>query len=215
MVPMTIEIYFGRPGAGKSYLATLHVSEELRKKRGRPQYTNFPVRWKDTFSFFWDFPLVHEAIFDSDVHMDEAYRDVNSRDWKNFDEDTHLFFSTHRHNGNNIYLYAQSPARIDKIIREIAVFYWVRPMRNPFTGTPLWFKIEIYEDEDALKDRYKIKTSGFRVRFKKEVAKCYDTKQFRKKNEVPYKPVPWNEILGIEIKKPARRSLFPWKVVKS
>lgn len=186
------------------------MRKATRKRPRRIQYTNWPVRVGNKFSFYWDFSMVKENIFGSDIHMDEAYRDVNSRDWKNFDKDTHTFFATHRHNDNNIFLYSQSPARVDTVIREIAVFYWVRPFRNPISGRPWWFRIEVYDSEEALKTQFSNnpRYTKIKIKFKQHIANAYDTKQFRKKSIESYVPVSWDKVLGIEMPVHQRKKGF-------
>lgn len=183
-----IYIVDGPPGSGKSYYGTMVACRAL--EAGRRVYTNYPVVYRGKTPYVWEKRLTREAIFDAVIVIDEAYRDVSSRDFKKFSVEEHTFFATNRHNDLDIYLIAQSVNRVDVIIREMAneilrVSKTAVPMWRP-----LWFRVDSYVDEMsyAKKEIYYTKHYLFRWKY----ANAYDTKAFRRLDE-PYTGITWAE----------------------
>lgn len=176
-----IYIVWGVPGAGKTFYATWRALREMKRKKGKKVISNYPIYDKKNkqYSYKWKPEYVYESVYDSLIIVDEAYRDYNARNFKNFDMDMHTFFATNRHNGNDFIIIAQNPARIDTVIREMAnFFYYVQAFKIPVIWRPLYFKISAYlMVEDFTSDRkpYYIK----RYLFSKVVAKAYDTLFYR------------------------------------
>lgn len=185
-----IYIVDGPPGAGKSYFGTRVAVKTLLDGR-RPCFTNYPVVLGNKSTFVWDYSLISEPVQDAVIIMDEAYRDVSSRDFKKFSKDEHTFFATNRHNGLDIYLIAQHLNRVDVIIREMAnEIIRISKVAVPVIDRPLWFRADVYTDE-ASYARKEIYYSQHYL-FRKKYAKAYDTHAFRRKSE-PYRGVTWIE----------------------
>ena len=99
-------------------------------------------------SLVWTPDLAHESIHDALIVIDEAYRDYNSRSFKNFSPDEHTFFATNGHNNVDIVLIAQNPARVDVVIREMCnIYFFVRKVSLPFVSRPLCFRVLGFLDE--------------------------------------------------------------------
>ncbi|WP_340819017.1 zonular occludens toxin domain-containing protein [Methanolobus sp. WCC4] len=207
-----IYIYWAPPRKGKTFTCTaeaLQRMEEVHKKRlkdpdfkGRV-FSNYPIEHsKLGFCDVWKPEYVYLPIYDSYIFIDEAYRDFNSRKHKSFTDDEHLFFSTNGHNGNDINLIAQNPARIDLVIREMTdTFFYVKKTEIPLIGRPLWFTIDAYLTEDDFKRRHQDKEAMYnrsRLRFSVKVARAYDTHYFRKECDEEPTFLNWSEELGID-----------------
>jgi hypothetical protein len=209
---MMIYIYWAPPRKGKTYSCTadaLENMEKFHKKRKKdPDFegrvlANYPILHpKLGFCDVWEPDCVYLPIYDSKIYIDEAYRDFNSRKHKSFNDDEHLFFSTNGHNGNDINLIAQNPARIDLVIREMVdTFFFIKKTEIPIINRPLWFTLDAYLTEQDFAMRYMNKDAcwnrSHRI-FRKKIAKAYDTHYFRK--ECEEKPVfkNWGEVLGID-----------------
>lgn len=136
---MTIWLFTGTPGSGKSYHAVLDVMTRL-KKRGKKNalkqsvMTNFFVDTQHpgyklllpdeiTPDFFYDYALQNHTVGmegQTLVILDEAGTIFNSRDWgsnSNKRMEWIKFFSMHRHYGYNFILIAQMDRMIDRQIR--------------------------------------------------------------------------------------------------
>ena len=115
-------------------------------------FTNYPIVDSDMrSSLVWSPDLVHESIHDALIVIDEAYRDYNSRSFKNFSADEHTFFATNGHNNVDVVLIAQNPARVDVVIREMTnIYYFVRKFQLPFMSRPLWFRVLGFLDEESM-----------------------------------------------------------------
>lgn len=217
-----IYIYWAPPRKGKTYCCThdaLKRMEYCHKQRlkdpdfkGRV-FSNYPIHHpKLGFCDVWEPDMCLLPIYDSYIYIDEAYRDFNSRKHKNFSDDEHLFFSTNGHNGNDINLIAQNPARIDLIIREMTdTFFFVKKTEIPIINRPLWFTLDAYLTEQDFAMRLMTKDSMYnrtRIRFKKRVAKAYDTHYFRKPSDQDPVFVNWSERVPL-LDLPARS---PWYI---
>lgn len=190
-----IYIVDGPPGAGKSYFGTRIAVKALESGR-RPCFTNYPVVFGKKSTFIWDYSLISEPIQNAIIIMDEAYRDVSSRDFKKFTKDEHTFFATNRHNSLDIYLIAQHLNRVDVIIREMAnEIIRISKVAVPVIDYPLWFRADVYLDEAAYarKEIY----CSYRYPFRRKYAQAYDTHFFRRKSE-PYQGITWLEKIKSE-----------------
>lgn len=204
-VVFMIFIISGPPRAGKTYFTTRMINKllkEAKKKKdsGKPYrrvFSNFPVFTPWGSSLIWKPELVNEEIVDSDIFIDEAYQFYNSRNFKNFTTNDHLFFALNGHNSNNIYLIAHSPSRLDTVIREMVnEFIFVKKVSIPFINLPLWFRVETFLDELAISQRYITKHACYNVEhylFKKSIANTYNTQFFRKEGEnLPFSS--WSDV---------------------
>jgi Zonular occludens toxin (Zot) len=194
-----IYIIFAPPRSGKTYYATAWALKELKKGK-RKVFSNYPIiSPKYGSSYVWKPEYASSDIVDSIIFIDEAYRDFNSRNYKSFTSDEHLFFATNGHNGLDIVLIAHSPQRLDTVIREMAtIFYYVSKVAIPFIDRPLWFKIEGYPDELTLSQRFVRQDNSYSIEhcfFKKSVANAYNTHFFRKDNIHPELYSTWVENL--------------------
>lgn len=217
-----IYIIWAPPRQGKTFFATYRALREMRKtKKALKVYSNYPIiskepltlsqKVKNVFrkkenkipnkvlsSYVWRPEFVYESIYDSMIVIDEAYMDYNSRKFQDFDADTHVFFATNGHNHNDIYLIAQSPARLDKIVREMTnVFYYVKKHTFPWSSNPLWFTVEGYlteEDFVARRSNPDAVWTKEQLTLKKDVARAYDTHYYRSQKQ-EHKPQTWAEKL--------------------
>lgn len=156
-------------------------------------FTNYPIVDSDMrSSLVWSPDLVHESIHDALIVIDEAYRDYNSRSFKNFSADEHTFFATNGHNNVDVVLIAQNPARVDVVIREMTnIYYFVRKFQLPFMSRPLWFRVLGFLDEESMVSRNpKMAYSSEFVPFRLSVANAYDTHYFRKDCD-EYQGITW------------------------
>jgi hypothetical protein len=190
-----IYIITGAPRQGKSYWFTREINRLMKKahqkrKKGKPYrkvFSNFPVitPWGATLK--WTPNLSRESIYDSDIFIDEAYRDFNSRNYRNFSDDEHSFFALNGQNGNDIYLIAHSHNRLDTVIREMTnIIYYIKKVSIPFVELPLWFRVESYLDEMAINQRYTNKNAIYGVEhvfFSKKIADTYNTHFFRQEGD--------------------------------
>lgn len=195
-----IYIIWGPPGAGKSYYATRWAVSELNRtgKRAKKVYSNYPIvqkkKNKVLSSYKWKPELVYENIYNSIVFIDEAYRDYNSRDYRNFTDDLQVFFSTQRHNDDDLVLISPNPARIDKVIREMTnLFIYIIPHRFLIFRTPIYFTAESFLSFEDFPLRFKNPAYVYGKEhyfYQKKISRCYDTKQFRNESE-EYVPELW------------------------
>ena len=171
-----IYIVAGPPREGKTFWVTyLALKEMARKgKRKRKVFSNYPIKHKKYgFSYKWDMDLIYD-IRDSVIIIDEAYRDVSSRNHKDFTVDQHTAFATNGHNNNDFWIIAQSPARVDVIIREMTnIFFYVSKYCFPFSKSPLWFTIRGYLSESDLQSQDSYSTES--ILPSKRVKNAYDT----------------------------------------
>lgn len=199
---MAIKIIWGVPGAGKTYYTVRKMLQAMKKKRKKLYFSNFPIYHKKYgWSYVWLPEYSKQTIVDAEIIIDEAYRNLNSREFQKFTKDEHTFFATCRHLNNDIWIIAHNPARIDVVIREITEeFILMHCHKIPILGWPIWFSADVYLDEQALAQRYTAKNAKYCVErffFSKRVAKAYDTHFFRP-NDIPeFKYESWGEKLGL------------------
>lgn len=179
-----IYIVFAPPRSGKTFFCTrLAVDILENKKDTRRVFSNYPIITRSgKSSYRWEKKKVYENITDSVIIIDEAYRDYNSRQFKDFSVDEHTWFATNGHLNNDIYIIAQNPSRVDVVIREMCnEFIFVdkfHPWWIPFLNRPLWFRVLIYLDFDEFKMRMQPYYSQIQL-FKQKYADAYDTHYYR------------------------------------
>lgn len=190
-----IYIIFAPPGSGKSYYgAWLTITEHRRRKsRYKWFFTNYYMYDKklDWSPYIWKKELARQPITDSLIVIDEAWQEgLNSRKFKDFDEQLHAFYATCRHQNNDIYILTQAVARVEIVVRELATEYvFVTCRRIPFTERPLWFNLEFYLSESDVKSGVPLLSACYRksrVYFRSWIANCYNTHTLRV--ERPYIP---------------------------
>ena len=140
---MTIELYSGVPGSGKSYHATRTIYESLRYKK-KPVICNYDLNgiqdgWDFHYLDNWDMkPSVlqefaerywseHEFSENGIVLViDECQLVFNSREWQNKNRMEWLrFFSQHRHYGYKVIFIAQFDRMVDRQIRALIEYEYV------------------------------------------------------------------------------------------
>ena len=121
---MSVSLYFGLPGAGKTTILAYLAKKNLKKKRYDHIYSNvrlnlFGVTYIDN-SCIGRFDLSNCLIL-----IDEATLFADNRDYKNFGKDKITYFLEHRHYNADIVLFTQQWDGVDRKIRVITdrVYY--------------------------------------------------------------------------------------------
>lgn len=193
---MSIYIVWGHPGEGKSYNVTREAVKALLD--GKSVFSNYPIitgKNNEIRSFIWkpEYAALQNPPTNAVICIDEAYRDYNSREFKNFSKEVHTYFATNRHNGLEIYIIAQNPARIDVALREISQFILCKKVG--FLRWILGFRLEYYEFIEDLSARKMGNREAFYRkefhRFSKKVANAYDTAFYRIMNPEPFEGERW------------------------
>ena len=130
-----IELYFGKPGTGKTTLLVKQALQELKKiKKGKSKYKYVLSNVRIKGIIFVDFDSLSKYMFkDCLILLDEITLDADSREYKNFSKGHKEFFIMHRHFHCDIKLYTQVYNRIDKTIRDIVDrCYYIKKL-IPFT----------------------------------------------------------------------------------
>lgn len=141
---MTMTLFSGTPGSGKSLAATERIYKRL--KRGLPVISNYPldkdkIPNPELFTFVDNselnpYDLVRysreyfaKERFGEDKILfvwDECSLQLNSRDWRDGDRPAWLsFFQQHRKFGYSIILIAQFDLMIDKQVRSLLDYEYV------------------------------------------------------------------------------------------
>lgn len=196
---MSITLYSGTPGSGKSYHAAVDIWSQLRKS-GRGLITNFSLNGRClerakcrynyvdnsdlTVRFLEDYAATyHKPGLEGQtlVVIDEAQVLFNARSFADRGrQEWCTFFSQHRKYGFNFILIAQFDRMLDRQIRcliEYDVHH--RKLNNYgfggvllsiFTGLGIWFvAIEYWYGGNSLKLR------SYMIHFRKKVAAIYDS----------------------------------------
>lgn len=142
-----IKMFCGRPGSGKSYLASLLAIKDM--KRGRPVFSNYPITFRTRKHEYRSLKLTRDMIRKgtyppgSLIIVDECNHWFNSRNFKDFNVQDLIFFTQHRHIGLDMFLISQHPQRVDVSIREIVNQYLEIINLGPLS---LIFKYDNVED---------------------------------------------------------------------
>lgn len=121
---MSVSLYFGLPGCGKTTLMTKRAIEAVRSKRYNNVYCN--VRIAVPGVTFIDNDCIGKFnLCDAKILIDEATLFADSRDFKNFGKDRLTYFLEHRHYNVDIELFTQQWDGVDRKIRVITdrVYY--------------------------------------------------------------------------------------------
>lgn len=148
-----IVLFEGFPGSGKTYDAVRKILSNL--KLGRRVLTNIDGLDNDQqlqtiqhYTDLDDYQIDTQLLYlsDSDVKrfwkyvkpgdiivIDEAQDHFNSRDWQ---QDTNRNFakwaSSHRHNGNDLFLITPNQVRVEKSVRDMVEWYYRYKKLNMF-----------------------------------------------------------------------------------
>ncbi len=172
---MSIHVFQGRPGEGKTYTLTYLAHHALFK--GIDVYSNIDIhktskiglygRYKWTGNYkTWSCIGEIEHIKNGVILMDEVQAYFNSRNWKKISEEQQKKLQQHRKDGLHIFGTVQHFNRIDKVFRELANYYhncnkvignqfadWkpVRALTNKI-GSP-WglIRVETFEPRDLIR----------------------------------------------------------------
>lgn len=196
---MSIYLYSGTPGSGKSYHAAMDIWAQLRKS-GRGLITNFSlngrclknakcryhyvdnsdltVRYLEDYAATYHVPGVEGQTL---VIIDEAQVLFNSRSFADKDRQGWCkFFSQHRKYGFTFVLIAQFDRMLDRQIRCLLEYEVVHRKLNNYgfggvvlsllTGFGIWFiAIEYWYGGNNLKLR------SYMIHFRKKIASIYDS----------------------------------------
>jgi zona occludens toxin len=141
---MTIYLYTGTPGSGKSLHTAKLIVQTLRYKK-LPVVCNFPInedtKGYDRFSYVDNFHLTPQYLYDFAMSywdgkpvkedyillvVDEAQLLFNSREWGQKNRMEWIeFLSQHRHYGYKIVFIAQFDRMIDRQIRALVEYEYV------------------------------------------------------------------------------------------
>lgn len=194
MIFLTIWLYSGKPGSGKSYHSTKDIYDKVRRKDNRKNkvIANYVLNfdneklqnnfiYKDnseiTIDYLVDYAKNnHEVGFEGQtlVVLDEAGTLFNSRNW-NSNAGSRMewikFFSLHRKLGFNFILVAQQDRMIDKQIRGL-IEYDISHMKinNFFWMLPFTFFLAV--------ERWygqNMKMGHTTIPYRKKIANMYDS----------------------------------------
>lgn len=121
---MSISLYFGLPGCGKTTLLTAKAIQAVKSKKYLNVYSNVHIAVKGV-TYIDNDCIGRYDLSDSLILVDEATLFADNRDYKNFSKERIEFFLEHRHFNCDILFFTQQWDGIDKKIRVITdrVFY--------------------------------------------------------------------------------------------
>lgn len=139
---MSVSLYFGLPGAGKTTLMCHHALKGIRSKRYKNVYGN--VRMKiEGYTYIDNECIGIYDLSDCLILIDEATLFADSRAYKTFDRGKLEYFLEHRHYNADINLYTQQWDGVDRKIRVITdrVYYvfkgfWTRKWITTYYRIP-------------------------------------------------------------------------------
>lgn len=111
-----IELYFGKPGSGKTTMMVALMQRDLKK--GRKVYCNTHTTLSGVIFVENAWIGVYD-ISDGILYIDEAAVFANSRNSKNFPHHLMKFINYHRHYGLTIRLFCQRYNAVDLNIRAL------------------------------------------------------------------------------------------------
>lgn len=153
---LSIELYFGVPGCGKSTLASAFCYYWTHKRHVKT-YSNFLL--KD--SILLDENDIGKYDFSNSVLIiDEIGAGCwNNRNWKDFPKETIKYLKYHRHFKTKIYGFSQSFNDVDvTYLRLCSRFYLVQKsiIPNVITYSRIYKYIGVDEESGAIVDKYKM-----------------------------------------------------------
>ena len=200
---MTIWLYTGTPGSGKSYHATYDVVKKLKQKENNKVICNYVLGFSDeqkhlnnnfiyrdnsemTVKYFVEFALENHDIGvegQSLIVIDEAQIIFNSRSWNTAPKERMQwikFFSQHRKLGYNIIMITQNDRMIDRQIRSL-VEYEVAHLKinNFFMLLPCTTFLAVYRWYGQ-----KMKTHHEILFYRKKIASYYNSYAFFENDDI-------------------------------
>lgn len=126
---MSVSLFFGLPGCGKTTLITKRAIEAVRDKRYQNVYCNVPLKVKGV-TYIENSYVGKYMLCNAKILIDEATLFADSRDYKNMLKTTIEYFLLHRHYNVDIELYTQQWDGVDRKIRVITdrVYYVYKPI---------------------------------------------------------------------------------------
>lgn len=121
---MSISLYFGLPGCGKTTIMTKLAYKAVRSSRYSNVYCNVPLSIPGV-TFIDNDCIGKYELRDCLLLIDEATLFADSRDFKNFSKGRLEYFLEHRHRNADICLFTQQWDGVDRKIRVITdrVYY--------------------------------------------------------------------------------------------
>ena len=157
--------YFGLPGSGKTY-KLVQIARHYQKK-GMRVFSNFKILGSEYYTDFKEIIKEKKCV----ILIDEANLFLPSRLWTKIPVSMLYRLSQSRKFETDIYYTSQSPARIDKVLRELTNFYG---HCRKIIGS--LHRISYYWPEEWDKEkRKKLWSEWFFIR--KKFYKLYDTKE--------------------------------------
>lgn len=121
---MSVSLYFGLPGAGKTTLMSYKALKGVKDKRYAHVYGNVHMKI-DGYTYIDNECIGKYDLSNCLILIDEATLFADSRDFKNFGKDKLEYFLEHRHYNADILLFTQQWDGVDRKIRVITdrVYY--------------------------------------------------------------------------------------------
>lgn len=146
---MSVIVYFGVPGSGKTTLAAKIAYKNA--KRGVKTYSNVPIMGTLLIS---SADIGKVDISDGDMILDEAAIDFNNRSYKTMPKSTIEWFKLHRHYGiGTIHVFSQSYEDMDITLRRLQTVMY-RLTRTLIPGVFMTRRIGVSIDID--KDTHQV-----------------------------------------------------------
>lgn len=132
---MSVSLYFGLPGAGKTTILSYLAKKALKKGTYRNIYSNVRLQMFGV-TYIDNSCIGRYDLSDCLILIDEATLFADNRDYKSFGKDKITYFLEHRHFNADIVLFTQQWDGVDRKIRVITdrVYYVYKGM---FLGK--WF----------------------------------------------------------------------------
>lgn len=126
---MSLYLFFGLPGVGKSTLMSKLIYQFTRQHKYNHIYCNEFVTIPGVIQISND-DIGKYNIYDGAVFIDEASLFADNRDFKNFTRTKLQYFVMHRHKNVDVYFFTQYYNGIDIKLRQLCtnVFYMYKPL---------------------------------------------------------------------------------------
>lgn len=121
---MSVSLYFGLPGCGKTTLLTAFAFKGVRKKKYKNVFVNVPLSIPGV-TYIDNDCVGKYSLENCLILIDEGTLFADSRHHKEFPKHVSEFFMLHRHYNCDIVIFTQGWDTLDKRIRQITdrVFY--------------------------------------------------------------------------------------------